>query len=1138
MNQKAETRHWLTDRPVANLVVFMALVVFGFFSLRQLPIELMPELTYPTLTVRTEYPGTAPQEVENEISRPLEEALGVVPGLKRIKSISRSGVSDVVMEFLWGTNMDKATQEAIEKMDRVFLPREAESPLVLHFDPSLDPIMELSLAGIGNRFDGEAGLRRLRRIGELQVKRELERIDGVAAVRVRGGLEEEFHVLLDRESIERTSLSIQQVIDKLRAENINMPGGLIKDGSSEYMIRALNEFESIDSISDTVVFREGNREVRVKDIGEVKRTHREKELITRTDGNESVQIDIYKEADANIVAVAESIKNAVGEISNLKNKKKRKKYDQKKNPFGAKPKLSRILMENESASLKITADRSVFIKNSINEVRNTALIGGTLAILILIIFLKDAKSTAIIGASIPISIIMTFAPMNLSGVTLNIMSLGGLAMGIGMLVDSSIVVLESIFRCREEGDSTKKASIRGASEVRGAVVASTLTSIAVFFPMVFVEGLAGQAFFDLGLAVVFSLTASLLVAVFFIPMLASRTGLTNLSATSFPKFEFLRCYALDAFKESCHDNKPPLRYLLMPYFVLRLILAISLEVVGKIVLGVFFLILIGLKKLVRGIAISMKWLLHFPLQASSFVISIGSRIYESILDRCLKTAYLVIPFLVVCMIGMSTLISQLNSELLPEIHQGEITFEMSLPIGTPIEITDKVMKEIESAVNENRRQIKSLIVSVGYDVTNMQRSDEGEHTSKFKFLLTRSSNPKDVEDSVIGRMRKILFTVPDLDFRVVRPVLFSSQTPIEVEIFGNDLRKLKSQADLATTELNKLEELNDIESLLKSGAPEIQIIYDRDQIARFGLNVQAVASQIRAMVQGSESTKYNLKDRRIPIIVRLKEEDRSNIEDVENITVSMMGSEPIKISSLASIQQGEGPSEIRRIDGTRTAVIQANLGAGSLSQAAAAIDQSLSQNLQWPDGMGFLITGQNQEWQESQKSLFLALGLSLFLVYVIMAAQFESLAQPLLIMFTIPLAFLGTFLGLYLFGIPLSVVVMLGMIMLAGIVVNNAIVLVDYSNQLIMRGMPVGEAIRMSSSVRFRPILMTTLTTILGLLPMVLISGDGAEIRTPMAFAVITGLVTSTLLTLLIIPTLYYLLAKVIPPSSLTKEPS
>lgn len=1118
-------RHWLTDRPVANLVVFLALVVFGFFSLRQLPVELMPELTYPTLTVRTEYDGTAPQEVENEISRPLEEALGVVPGLSRIKSISRSGVSDVVMEFVWGTDMDKATQEVLEKMDRVFLPREAESPLILHFDPSLDPIMELSLSGNGNLFEGEAGLRRLRRIGELQIKRELERIEGVAAVRVRGGLEEEFHVLLDKDSLDRSNLSIQQVIEKLRSENINMPGGLIKEGKSEYMIRALNEFENIDQIADTVLFRQDNREVRVRDVASVKRTHKEKELITRTDSAESVQIDIYKEADANIVSVADRIKQRVGNINPPKNNARDRKG---KNPFAQKPGLAQTLLRGESVDLKVTADRSVFIKSAIDEVRNTAVFGGLLAIVVLLLFLKDVKTTAIIGVAIPLSLVMTFAPMNLSGVSLNIMSLGGLAMGIGMLVDSSIVVLESIFRCREEGDSTKSAAIRGASEVRGAVIASTLTSIAVFFPMVFVEGLAGQAFFDLGLAVVFSLSASLLVAVFFIPMLASRGAIKADINDSFADFRIFKCHAWSVLSDSFKAHKGLKKIIFAPYFTLRFLLGVILEIAGKIIVVLTLGLLWAIRNGSRIIARICGALLFIPFKISSFLLEYGTRLYSGMLSGFLKSAYMVLPILAVCFWGLVVLVGRLNSELLPEIHQSEVTFHVSLPIGTPIEVTDEVMSEVEKAILDNKDQIKNLIVSVGYDVTNMQRSDEGEHTTKFKLLLESSKDPAKVEEEVVARVRSLLLPVPDAEFRVVRPVLFSSQTPIEVEIYGNDLDRLKEISDRAGELLMELPELSDVEPLLKPGAPEIQIIYDRDQIVRFGLNIQSVANQIKAMVQGTESTKFNLKDRRIPIVVRLEESDRSHVDDVEELSILNSQGRPVKVSMLANIAQGTGPSEIRRIDGTRTAVIQANLGNASLSEAAVAISNALRNGIEWPAGMDFEITGQNQEWQDSQKSLFLALGLSLFLVYVIMAAQFESLLQPLIIMFTIPLAFIGTFSGLYLFGVPLSIVVMLGMIMLAGIVVNNAIVLVDYANKLRDRGMELHEAIITSTRVRFRPILMSTLTTILGLMPMAFAMGDGAEIRTPMAQAVMTGLLTSTFLTLFIIPALYYLLARLL----------
>lgn len=1147
--QGGANRHWLTDRPVANLVVFLALVVFGYFSLQQLPVELMPELTYPTLTVRTEYPGTAPQEVENEVSRPLEEALGVVQGLKRIKSISRSGVSDVVLEFVWGTDMDKATQEVLEKMDRVFLPREAESPLILHFDPSLDPIMELSVSGDGERFLGEPGLRRLRRLGELQIKRELERIEGVAAVRVRGGLEEEFHILLDKEKLERSQISIQEVIQKIGQENINMPGGLIQEGRSEYMIRAVNEFENMEQIARTTILRDGNREVRVEDLGYVQRTHKDRELITRTDGNESVQIDIYKEADANIVEVARKVRDRLGILPSKYQKSGKGKTDNingdsdeadeparhgpgkktaKKPGFTPSKGLVEVLRQNENIQVKVTVDRSGFISRSINEVRDTALIGGGLAVLVLMIFLRDIKSTAIIGVSIPLSLFMTFAPMNLSEVSLNIMSLGGLAMGIGMLVDSSIVVLESIFRCREEGDSVKLAAIRGAREVRGAVIASTLTTVAVFFPMVFVEGLAGEAFFDLGLAVVFSLSASLMVAVFFIPMLASRGGrsISDSPSRRDLKAWFREFQSLQVFKNAMQGSGGIAKWLIMPYFLLRFILGFLLDVVSRLVVGIVLLVGWLVYKIIIVLRILADALFRWPLWLSGQAIEGVSGVYKIILNRLNWISYWVIPIIIICFLAIYNMAGYLDSELLPEIHQSEVSFEISLPIGTPIELTDSIISDVENSILAERDSIESLIVSVGYDVSNMQRSDEGEHSCRFKFLLTPTRDPRLTEEVVIERVRSRLLSVPDADFRVVRPVLFSSQTPVEVEISGSDLGRLREISDRASDILSQLPELRDVEPMLKKGAPEIQIVYDRDQIMRFGLNLQSVANQVKAMVQGTEATKFNLKDRRIPVVVRLQEGDRSHIEDIENLTISIPGAEPVKIASLANVESGEGPSEIRRIDGSRTAVIQANLGAASLSAAAEAIRSALTTNIEWPEGMTFQITGQNEEWQESQKSLYLALGLSLFLVYVIMAAQFESLIQPMLIMLTIPLAFIGTLAGLIATATPLSIVVILGMIMLAGIVVNNAIVLVDYANQLQLRGLSLEEAVKMSASVRFRPILMTTLTTLLGLVPMALARGNGAEIRTPMAFAVMTGLISSSILTLVVIPGLYLLLGR------------
>lgn len=1209
-----EPRHhqpnFTTDRPVAVLMVFLAAVVFGYFSLGRLPVTLMPEMSYPTLTVRTEYPGAAPEEVENDISRQIEEQLGVVSGLNEISSISRAGVSDVVLEFMWGTSMVDAIQNTLEKLDTVRLPRGAEKPLLLHYDPSLDPVMELSLStqlsddtsdtaieqgSVGNVDFSSA--RRLRRIAELQVKRALEPIKGVAAARVRGGLEEEIHVLVDANQLQRANLSINQVINRLGAENINAAGGRIREGEAEYMIRTINEFQDLEEIADTIVLRRDGKEIRLKDIGQVVYGQRDREMLTRTNGGESVQIDVYKEADSNMVQVAERIKNAVGSPKD-----------------GRRKSIAGKLAAEEDVELQIVADRSIFIDNSIHEVKSTAIMGGFLAIVVLLVFLRDLRTTSIIAVSIPISIFVTFAPLNILGVSLNIMSLGGLAMGIGMLVDSSIVVLESIYRCREEGDAMREAAIRGTREVRGAVIASTLTSICVFFPMVFVEGMAGQVFGDLGLTVVTSLLASLVVAVLFIPMLASRTGLKLkegvgvgerllsgfagrmrpasfllrfllpmigwlggliglvaligltihwLAANPDPKarpdyralswsvakywlwFSVLPCMValakvrmrpddpkgetladlwggIDSFQKGWRQ-RGGVFFLSLPYQVIRLPLAMSLEVVGynlvwivRLSSGVLYLVFAG-----------VGWLRRlFERKSLANEKDHTKGVYPSILRWGLAHPPATLLLALGCFVLTWAVGRTLQSELLPEVHQSELTFEVALPVGTPLDETITTLNHIETAILNQKEDlgIETLLVMYGFDTTNMKNSDEGEHSAKFKMLLKALDQPKLAEERVVTQVRAMFEDVPDINTRVTRPVLFSSKKPLVIQINGEDLDELKQYSDEATGLLLQSPELADVEPTLRSGAPELQISYDRHQVMRHGLTIQSVANQVRDMVKGSEATRLNRKDKRVPIVVRLAEEDRQAVDDVGKLIVNPGRDTPIPLSAVASVHVGEGPSEIRRIDGKRVALVQANIGGGSLGAAVDAAKSTLSTKMIWPDYMDFLITGQNQEWERSRASLYLALGLSLFLVYVIMASQFESLLQPFIIMFTIPMAFVGTVIGLKLLGMNLSVVVFLGLIMLAGIVVNNAIVLVDYTNTLRERGLDLEEAIVTACHVRLRPILMTTATTVLGLFPMAMGLGDGAEIRTPMAITVICGLLTSTLLTLLIIPTIYYLM--------------
>jgi len=1290
MESPNRTPNFTTDRPVAVLMVFLAAVVFGYFSLNQLPVTLMPEMSYPTLTVRTEYPGAAPEEVENDISRRIEEALGVVGGLNEISSISRAGVSDVILEFVWGTSMGDAIQNTLEKLDLVRMPREAEKPLLLHYDPSLDPVMELSLSGSNKsiKYQGDEGLRRLRRIAELQVKRRLEPIKGVAAARVRGGLEEEIHVLIDEAKLQRVNLSISQVLSRLRAENINAAGGRIREGGAEYMIRTVNEYQNLDEIADTIVFRRDGREIRVKDLGQVVYGQRDREMMTKTDGAESVQIDIYKEADANMIKVADDVKKLVGETSG-----------------STRSTLAGKLRAEEDAYLRVVADRSIFIDNSISEVKQTAYMGGILAIIVLLLFLRDLRTTAIIALSIPISILVTFAPLNILDVSLNIMSLGGLAMGIGMLVDSSIVVLESIYRCREEGDSIRNAAIRGTKEVRGAVIASTLTSICVFFPMVFVEGLAGQVFSDLGLTVVTSLIASLIVAVLFIPMLASRAGFQlksgvgmashffgsiegrlslsafwlrfilpavvllgamiglalgyttwMISAVDDPRFEkeiasyyvvALSCVSVwqlicfvpfvIALAKRLHDFNqsawwlatltiPPL--LVLVWFGLALIFPVISTVIAILIfpftfipLGIvtlicliipgnkvenrygesniedqnfaklwgsfkafensykgiktvfsryripelyyfawvftsfYFALRLAISFLLELIGLSLVWLFRavafIALVIYRLITIIGSilgralnkifggksdgdsvtqkGIYHSLIRWAINSPVSMIALAIACFFITYSVGRQLDTELLPEVHQSEFTFEVALPVGTPLDQTVKILGEVEKKILDSKKnedsKIDTLLVMYGFDTSNMKRSDEGEHSARFKVLLKETKTPYETEELVIAKLRELFDDVPDITTRVTRPVLFSSKKPVVIQINGEELPELKEYSDQSTALLSKESELTDVEPTLRSGAPEVQITYDRQQIIRHGLNISSIANQVRDMVKGSEATRLNRRDRRVPIVVRLSKQDRGQVADVGQLTVNPSGETPIPLNAVAELTVGEGPSEIRRIDGKRVALVQANIGAGSLGSAVETAKRVLMEKVDWPGYMDFFITGQNKEWERSRTSLYLALGLSLFLVYVIMASQFESLTQPLIIMFTIPMAFVGTVLGLEILGINLSVVVFLGMIMLAGIVVNNAIVLVDYANTLRGRGIPLKEAIIQAGCVRLRPILMTTATTVLGLLPMAIGLGDGAEIRTPMAVAVISGLLTSTILTLLVIPTIYYLFA-------------
>ena len=1033
-----------TRRRVTVAMLMVAIVAFGGVGFSRLSVNLLPDITYPTITVRTEYEGVAPVEIERLISEPVEGLVGVVSNVNRVSSISRPGVSDVVVEFGWGTNMDFASLDIREKLDLANLPRDAGKPILLRFDPSLDPILRLA-------FYGRLSLMEMRRVAEERLRPDLESLEGVAAVRVNGGLEEEIQVEVETQRLAHLGIPISQVTNRLNAENVNLTGGVLKDGEAEFLVRTLNEFESIDDIGEIIIGQIDRAPIKLKDVGRVFRGHRERDLVTRINGREGVEVAVFKEGDANTVQVSEAIQQ----------------------------RLDEFLQENASllqdSGMEVVFNQATFIQQAVDEVLDTAIIGGILAVIILFLFLRDLKSTTIIGLSIPLSVIATFFLMFGSDISLNIMSLGGLALGIGMLVDNSIVVLESVQRYRDQGYKAMEAAVRGASEVGQAVIAATTTTICVFLPIVFVDGVAGQLFHDQALTVTYSLVASLIVALMLIPMLSS--------------------LSLEGMVGESNEQEPS-HGVKGPAFIVRFFRAIS-----------------------KGVGRVLSTLL-FPLYwVFDAIFDTLNKVYPRFLSWALRRRLLVIA---ICILSGAVVLDrtrELGVELIPEMSQGEFLVDLEWRSGTPLEQTALQVAAIDSGVRrlEGIASVFALVGSSGQ--TGGTASDKKEHTAQLHVRLTPGYK---YEDAIIEAIRRRLEQVPELQFKFSHPSYFSFRTPIEVEISGYSLQTLDLLAEQAVERMRAVPGLTDIRSSTAGGQPEIQIFFDRMRIAELGTTVQDIGQMLRNKLQGDVATELTRRDRKVDIRVRALNEERQTIADLKRMVISPASYPiPVALESVAEIRAVDGPAEIRRLDQERVAIISANLDGRDLGGVVAEIETALD-DLPLPEGFSVAIGGQNEEMVRSFDSMKFALILAVFLVYLVMASQFESLLHPLVIMFTIPLGLIGSAFGLFLTGTTISVVVLIGLIMLAGIVVNNAIVLVDYINHLRRdEGMEKMAAVLRAGELRFRPILMTTSTTVLGLMPMALGLGEGAEIRAPMAITVIGGLLVSTLLTLVLIPVVY-----------------
>ncbi|HEY8393144.1 MAG TPA: efflux RND transporter permease subunit [Capillibacterium sp.] len=982
-------------RPVTTFMVFLLVLVLGIVAITRLNVELLPRMTFPVATVLTTYEGAGPQEIENLITKPLEEVLGTVANIEGMTTLSAAGSSTVMLEFSWGTDMNFALLDVREKIDLIkgYLPDDASDPLVYKFDMSMLPIVSLALGG-------NADLETLQKLGEEEIKPAIERLGGIASVDVSGGLTPLIKIEADPIKLQAYGLSLQNITQLLQAENLNLPGGTAETGDLELMVRTTGEFARLEQIENLNLMTTGGAIIKLKEVATVTSTYKKMSSSVLLNGRPAVAISVQKETDANTVKTARRV---LRELERIKQEL----------PAGIQ--------------LDIVMNQADFIQLAIDNLKSNAIVGGLLAVAILYVFLRNIASTLIIGLSIPISIITTFVLMYFSNLELNMMTLGGLALGVGMLVDNAIVVLENIFRYRDEGFNLQKAAIEGSSEVGMSIVASTLTTVVVFLPVVFMEGLTAQIFKELALTVTYSLLASLFVAQTLVPVLCSKFLYVKKERTTAVETKTGRNERLGWYKNW---------------------LAWSLRHRGTVIFFVLFLVMVSVFMLFR-----------------------------------------------------------LGAEFIPNMDQGYIALQIELPKGTVLRETERVVRKVEAAL-AGCPEVEMVLFETSGDQAS------GGIRLVAKKQRTRSA------DQVAEEIRKRIGVIPGAQIQVQPTVLsFSGGKPISIKLKGADFVQLeKIAADLVRL-MQEVEGTREVESSLDQGRPELQVRIDRERASTLGLNAYSIASYLRTAVAGTTATTFKVNGEEYDVVVSLKM-DGKDITGLQQLMIPTPLGAQVPLREVATLQVVEGPLVITREDQERTVTISAALTGRDLNSAVTEINQKL-QAYPLPAGYSITMGGEAEEMYSAFSDLALALLLAVIFVYMIMAAQFESLLQPFIIMFTVPLGFIGVVWALAIRKLPLSVPALLGMIILAGVVVNNGIVLVDYVNILRRRGHPVEEALMLAGPTRFRPIMMTALTTILGLIPMAFGTGDGAELQTPMAVALIGGLTVATFLTLIVVPVFY-----------------
>ncbi|HYH82448.1 MAG TPA: efflux RND transporter permease subunit [Longimicrobium sp.] len=1030
------------QRPVAVAMFFLGIVFLGVLSFVRLPIDLLPDVAYPRLVVYTTDPSAAPAEVERFITEPVEQAVSTVPGVQKVESVTREGYSLVTARFAWGTDMDFAALNTREKLDNIrdALPELAARPVVLRTDPRSEPILAVSVAG-------RHALPQLKELSEAVFRRRLEQIDGVAQASVTGGVEREIHVEVDPRLLESYGLTLDDVAKALADANASAPGGTVRRGRYRYSLRTLGELQSVGDIAGIPLSRASETgggaggggsaggasprqplpgEVLIGNVARVEDGFRERESIARFNGREAVGLLVFKNSGANTVRVAKEVDRV----------------------------LAQLRREYPGVSLEVATSQAGFISDALANVVQEVVLGGILAFLVLFLFLREFRYPVAVAVVIPISLIATFALLEATNVTLNIMSLGGLALGVGMLMDNSIVVLENIFRHREMGARASLAAALGAEEVQRAITASTLTTIAVFGPIVYIEGVAGQLLGALALSVAFSLLASIFVAITLLPAIAARWG--------------------------DDDAAPGER----PNAVVRA--------------------------------------LRRPLDAFDRGFTRFTRWYERLLEAAMRHRGRTMAVAFALLVLGIAIALRLPRGVLPEVDQGEFRARIELPRGTPLETTSAVAARLERAVRADPA-VAAVFTRVGRQVAvaGMDDRESGLNTASLEVRLKGGEPTADA----LARLRPKLAAFPAGAVTLeagqataLGRLLGAGETDLSVRIRGQDLEAALAYATRVEERLAAVRSVANVRVGSELGQPEVRVEIDRERAAAYGIDPQRIAESVEGYMKGREATQLVEFDRKVPVVVRLPEEARRSVETLELLSV-----DGVPLRELVRVRTASGPAEIRRVDQGRVVTVMADVAGGGVDRAVGEVRAAVA-GLPVPHGLRVEIGGENEEMRQGFRDLALAFLLALALCYMLLAAEFESLLHPFIILLAVPLAAVGAAGALWIAGAGINTMSLIGMVILVGIVDNDAVVKVDFINQMRRKGMTRHEAIRAAGRARLRPIVMNTVTAMLGLLPMALALGPGGELQAPLAIAVFGGLLSATALTLVVIPVSYDLL--------------